>query len=150
MQRRSSSSVPLTRACKLVCRIAVACSVVAVCATVLPEPASAAGAPPQVAWREAAKLATMPIFEPTSLFGVSPTTPYVSVTAPTTAPRCQFLFTNYAHGSHRLSVSEVLNYRECGNLGDVKVVRRVRVGVKNNWLLPHRVKAPPTTIFPSA
>jgi len=128
VQRQPFTSGSLVRARWLVCRTAVACSVAAVFAVVLPGPASAAGAPPPVAWREAAKLATMPIFEPTSLFGISPTTPYVSVTPPMTAPRCQFLFTSYAHGLHRLAVSEVLNYRECGNLGDVKVVKRVRVG----------------------
>ena len=70
----------------------------------------------------------MPVFQPTSLFGLTPTTPYVSVTPPTSSPRCQFLFVSYAHVSSRLSVSEVLNERECGNLGDVKVVKRVRVG----------------------
>ncbi len=128
MQRHPIGLGSLTRVRRLVSRVVVACSVVAVCAAVLPAPASAAGAPPQVAWREAAKLATMPIFEPTSLFGVSPTTPYVSVSPLITPPRCQFLFTSYAHASHQLSVSEVLNYRECGNLGDIKVVKRVRVG----------------------
>jgi hypothetical protein len=84
--------------------------------------------PPQIVWRETAKLAMMPIFEPTSVFGLTPTTPYVDVTPLTTDPRCQFLFSTYAHGSHRLSLSEQINYRECSNLGDVEVIRHVRVG----------------------
>lgn len=104
------------------------CAVVAVCASLLPTAASAAAAPPQVAWREAAKLAIMPVFAPTTLFNLSLTTPYVSVQSPTTTPRCQFLDASYAHGSSKLSVAEAANYRQCGNLGDLKLVRTVRVG----------------------
>jgi hypothetical protein len=90
--------------------------------------ASSPDVPLQIAWREAAKLAAMPIYAPTTLFGVSPTTPYVSVTPLMTDPRCQFLFTSFAHGAHQLSVSELLNYRACSNLGDLSVVKHVRIG----------------------
>jgi hypothetical protein len=102
--------------------------IAAVCATIPAASSSAAGAPPHVAWREAAKLATMPVFEPTVLFGLTPTSPFVSVGPPTTNPRCQFLFASYAHGVHQLRVDEELNARTCSNVGDVKVVQRVRVG----------------------
>ena len=108
--------------------MSAACVVAALVALLLPTTASAAAAPPQVAWREATKLAIMPIFAPTTLFGLALTTPYVAIQPPTSSPRCQFLEASYAHAGSSLSVTEVANYRECGNLGDLQFVRTVRVG----------------------
>jgi hypothetical protein len=134
MTAHFSGSRPITRVNRLGRRAAVACSAIAVFAALLPAvasgtaSASASDVPLQISWREASKLAAWPIFEPHSLFGLSPTTPYVDVTPLMTAPRCQFLFATYAHGSHRLKVSEQINFRSCSNLGDLKVVKHVRVG----------------------
>jgi hypothetical protein len=86
------------------------------------------GPPAAVQWREAAGIADMAVYQPAALFGLVATVPYVSVTTVSATPHCQFLDTTYKHGKAQLFVDEVLNYRQCGNLGDVRVLHHVAVG----------------------
>ena len=93
---------------------------------------------PQIAWREAAGIAKMTIFEPKALFGLTLSQPYVSVsrfkggrTSASSWSRA------YSHGRSSLSITEASS-GNCGNLGEVALVEKVRIGssIASVWGCP--------------